>query len=153
MEEVLQPSLVHIDKEMDTSENEMLGRKHLKAIDLELAKYDGEVDTDLQPRVKFATLGLLNDPEGLLGAEDGEHVTEIAGTHRVSTSWEKTTSLGGLVRGWKCLAREKAAMEQVSSPIYAKQGIQEYLEVMEDLVPTKRRCASVKSIETVKAGD
>nr|POE75700.1 hypothetical protein CFP56_23249 [Quercus suber] len=66
-EEVLQSSPVHIE--------------HLKAIDLELAKYDGEVDTDLQPRVEVATVGLLNDPEGLLGVEDGEHVTEIASTH------------------------------------------------------------------------
>ena len=77
------------------------------------------------------------EPEGILRSGVGECVTRTAETNQVSSVQDMSPSSGGLVRGWKHLAREKAAMEQVSFSLVAKRGIQECLEGMKDLVPTK----------------
>lgn len=68
-----------------------------------------------------------------MGAREGAHIIEVADNHRVSIALEETTSSGGPIRGWKRLARERVAMEQVSTPNYAKRGIQEVSKMVEDL--------------------
>ena len=64
---------------------------------------------------------------------------------------ENSTSLGGSFRGWKRLARDKNGVVQPGSSSGGKRSVDDCLEGMADLVPTKRQCASIKSNETVEA--
>lgn len=119
----------------------------LKEIDLELAKYDGNVGTEFQLRAEEGSRSPLSASEGILKVEANEGNIVTDETNHVFSVQEISVPSGGPVRGWKHLAREKAASEQGVSSVTAKRGVQEYLEVLEDLVPAKRRCASVKSFE------
>ena len=49
------------------------------------------------------------------------------------------------------LARDKIGVVQLGSSSGGKRHSDDCLEGMADLVPTKRRCASVKNNETVEA--
>lgn len=117
-----------------------------------MAKYDGNVGTEFQLRTKEGSRSPLSASEDILQAEASEGNIVTDETNHVFSVQESSVPSGGPVRGWKRLAREKAASEQGVSSIPAKRGVQEYLEVLEELVPAKRRCASVKSLETVEAG-
>ena len=64
---------------------------------------------------------------------------------------ENSTFSGGSLRGWKRLARDKNGVVQPGSSSGGKRSVDDCLEGVTDLVPTKRRCASVKSNETVEA--
>lgn len=64
---------------------------------------------------------------------------------------ESCTSSVGSLRGWKRLARETDVVVQVGSSSAGKRSVDEFLEGVEDLVPTKRRCASVKINEMMEA--
>ena len=94
----------------------------------------------------------MSASEGILKARAGECNFITDENNHVFSIQKMFASSGGLVRGWKHLAREKVALEQVGSSLPTKRGVQENLEVLEDLVPTKRRRASVKSFETVEVG-
>uniref|UniRef100_A0A7N2LKU2 Uncharacterized protein n=1 Tax=Quercus lobata TaxID=97700 RepID=A0A7N2LKU2_QUELO len=89
----------------------------LKAIDFELAKFDGDVCRGLQSRVEADTGCIVIQLEGILRSGVGEYVTRIAETNQVSFVQDMSPSSGGLVRGWKRLAREKAEMEQVAKRV------------------------------------
>ena len=124
----------------------------LKEIDLGLAKYDGDVGKEIHLGAEEGLGSPLSASEGILKAGAGECNFIIDENNHVFSVQEMSASLGGPIRGWKHLARENAASEQVGSSLPTKRGVQENLEVSEDLVPTKRRCASVKSFKTVEVG-
>ena len=50
---------------------------------------------------------------------------------------DETDALGGPVRTWKSLAREKASLVKASPPFTVKRGIQDSLDGLEELVPKK----------------
>ena len=89
-----------------------------------------------------ASVGIVQEGVGVCA-------TEIVDANGVL---DETDVLGGPVRTWKRLAREKAALDKVNPPLTVKRGIQDSLEGLEDLVPKKRRCANIKNKETVEAG-
>ena len=57
----------------------------------------------------------------------------------------------GHLGGWKRLARDKSGGVQRGSSSGGKRHIEDCLEGMAELVPTKRRCASGKKNEMVEA--
>ena len=79
------------------------------------------------------------------------NVVQVQEDHTVSVDLENCNSLGGSLRGWKRLARERDGVVQFGSPSGVKRSFDECLEGVIDLVPTKRQCVSVKSNETVEA--
>ena len=82
-----------------------------------------------------------------VGAEDISAVVQEDHGANIDNS----TSLGGSLRGWKRLARDKSGGVQRGSSSGGKRHFEVCLEGMADLVPTKRHCASGKNNETVEA--
>ena len=79
------------------------------------------------------------------------NVVQVQEDHKVSVDLENCNSLGGSLRGWKRLARERDGVVQSGSPSGVKRSFDECLEGVIDLVPTKRQCVSIKSNEMVEA--
>ena len=73
--------------------------------------------------------------------------------HLLQESKEKSEALRSITRDWKRLLRIKEASPTKPSLGQPKRRVQEILKDDDDLVPLKKRCASVKSIEMAKAVD
>ena len=121
----------------------------LKEIDAALNVFDGTSDASLGLKV----VGLDNDQAGgtIMGKEVRAEDTSDGGQEDHGAISDNSTSLGGSLRGWKRLARDKSGGVQRGSSSGGKRHIDDCLEGMADLVPIKRCCASVKNNETVEA--
>ena len=123
----------------------------LKEIDAALNVF---ADTsNVSPRLKEVCLDDVQSGGIITGKEVGVEATSavVQEDHGANIDVENSTSLGGSLRGWKRLARDKNGVVQLGSSSGGKRNIDDCLEGMADLVPIKRRCASVKSNETVEA--
>lgn len=114
-------------------------RKFLNEIYMGLSKFDGQ-GTNFSP---------LRTMTGLVLPSSDSKSLEV---QQISVT-EGSNLIGGQIRRWKWLARELVATLKEGGPLSAKRGIQEGIEVEEDLVPTTRRCAIIKNFETVEVID
>ena len=121
----------------------------LKEIDPALNAFDGT--SNVSPRIKEACLDDVQSGGIIIGKEVGVEATSAVVQEDHGANIDNSTSLGGSLRGWKRLARDKIGVVQLGSSSGGKRHIDDCLEGMADLVPTKRRCASVKNNETVEA--
>nr|POE71557.1 hypothetical protein CFP56_12784 [Quercus suber] len=125
----------------------------LREIDSDLAVFDDEnlanprsievVSVDVHSSENIMGMGLGTEGIGARVQED----------FRVSTGLENCNFSGGSLRGWKRLARDREVVVQPGSLSGGKRSMDVCLEGEANLVPTKRRCASVKSNETMEADD
>ena len=65
----------------------------------------------------------MSTSEGILKARAGECNFITYENNHVFSIQKMFASLGGPVRGWKHLARDKAALEQVGSSLPTKRGV------------------------------
>ena len=116
---------------------------NLNEIDVELARFDSNavcegsngVCEGVNAGIDVDSGGFLTASVGIVQEGVGFCVTENVDANGVL---DKTNVLGGPVRTWKRLAREKAALDKVNPPLIVKRGIQDNLEGLEELVPKKR---------------
>ena len=123
----------------------------LKEIDLALNVFD---DTNtVSPRLKEVCLDDVQSGGIIMGKGVGVEAIGalVQEDHMAIIDVENSTSLGGSFRGWKRLARDKNGVVQPGSSSGGKRSVDDCLEGMADLVPTKRQCASIKSNETIEA--
>ena len=121
----------------------------LKEIDAALNVLDGTNDASFG----LKAVGLDNEQAGgtSMGKEVGAEDNSDGGQEDHGAISDNSTSIGGSLRGWKRLARDKSGGVQRSSSSGGKRHFEDCLEGMVDLVPTKRHCASGKNNETVEA--
>ena len=100
----------------------------LNEIDVELARFNGNavcegsngVREGVNAGIDIDSGSFLTASVGTVQEGVGDCVTKIVDTNGVL---DETDAWGGLVRTWKRLAREKAALDKVSPPFTVKRGI------------------------------
>ena len=110
----------------------------LKEIDVALNVFD---DTSTgSPRLKEVCLDDVQSGGIITGKGEGVEAIGalVEEDHRAIIDVENSTSLGGSLRGWKRLARDKNRVVQLGSSSGGKRSVDDCLEGMADLVPTKR---------------
>lgn len=101
----------------------------LKEIDLGLSKYDSPVMISSPPRIEDGMVFQTGNPGKCLVSKEGVQTTSTV---------EGSTPLGGQFQTCKRLDRELVVIVQASVSTSTKCGIQECMEVVEELVPTKK---------------
>lgn len=108
----------------------------LREIDSALAAFDKTDSISLQPRDGSSVALHLEDLIMGQGAGAEGFLVVVQDDQRVSVDMENGTSSSVPLRGWKRLARERDVV-QVGSPSAGKRSVDECLEGVADLVPTK----------------
>ena len=106
----------------------------------------------VSPRLKEVCLDAVHSSGTITGMGAGVEAIGalVQEDHRAIIDVENNTSSSGSFKGWKRLARDKNGVVQSGSSSGGKISVDDCLEGVADLVPTKRRCASVKSNEMVE---